>query len=133
MNRIFILYVIFIIIYSLIKGKKKKGEEEVPSQGEAPSPPPFERDEEEELDIFSLPLELEDGGTRKEEGGIPPPFIPPTQKPRPFYLRRKKEEPIQVQTEEKRRTFNLREGIIMAEILGPPRSRQPYSPIYKRR
>lgn len=135
MSRLFIIYLIFIILYSFLKGKKREEEKrKIDTKGEA-SPLPEERefkldeDLEEERDIFSLPIEEE----QEEQPPSPPPSVLP---PRKVLSRREKGAPISLQDTESGTRFevgNLKRGIILSEILGPPRSRRPYLPPYRRR
>lgn len=146
MSRLLVIYLIFIILYSFLKGKKKEEEaqKKAPSpvkweedgeeaQKKAPSPVKWEEDGEEELDIFSLPLEEE----QERPGSTPLPSKPKSPPPR------KRDSPAKekVFPEPKPLTYSSRRqrigewkrGIVMAEVLGPPRSRRSYLPLYRSR
>lgn len=154
MDRLLIIYVIFFLVYSLIKKSKRPPEKKESDSKEietpSPSPPPHREkreEEEEEPDIFSLPLELEEDrdswkpspSKKKKERKTSPssPFIPSSPKKRSSSFTRIRKDPSpEIKVEEKGKAFqihSLKQGIILSEILGPPRSRRPYTPPYKRR
>ncbi len=144
MTRLFLLYILLVIIWSVFKNMRQKDKKEKQLPGV--EGPEQEREEEFELENYELELQEEldiSSQEPEEEDGFEDIYqsknTSSPEKPRePERLRVKtkqketqgvKNEPASLRLGKE----DLKQGIILSQLLGSPRAHKPYRPLYYKR